>query len=83
MAYQMVAVESYRPAKTSGLHGPIHIRPVEGQGYSTDMHVECSKTLSRNYPVGTKFRIMAKVTNRQGGTPFLYSSWRWHVEVIA
>jgi hypothetical protein len=25
------------------------------------------------YPVGTKFKVNAKVTDRQGGTPFLYA----------
>ena len=25
------------------------------------------------YPLGTKFRLNAKLTDRQGGTPFLYA----------
>lgn len=80
--YQFVEVESYRPDSTSGHHGNIHIRPCNGQGYPRNMHVECSKELSRDYPVGTRFRIKAKLTDREGGGEFLYSSYRWAYEVL-
>jgi hypothetical protein len=46
------------------------------------MFVECSKELSTNYPVGTRFRIKAKITTRHSGTPFIYSSYRWEHEVL-
>jgi hypothetical protein len=80
--YQWVEVESYRPSAMSGLHGSIHIRPVAGQGYPSDMHVECSKKLSRDYPAGTRFRIRAKLTDREGGGEFLYSYFGWAFDVI-
>lgn len=81
--YQLVEVESYSPSDTSGLHGKIHIRPCENQGYPEDMHVECSKELSRDYPVGTRFRIKAKLTDREGSGDFLYSYYRWKYEVLS
>ncbi|WP_201860148.1 hypothetical protein [Microvirga soli] len=80
--YRLVIVESYRPSQTSGLHGPIHIRPVAGQGLPTNLHVECSKSLSRNYPVGTRFRIKAKLTDKEGSGDFLYSYFGWKYEVL-
>lgn len=80
--YKFVIVESYFPASTAGLHGPVHIRPIEGQEFPTSLHVECSKELSERYPVGTRFRLKAKLTDREGGQPFLYSSWRWNYEVL-
>jgi hypothetical protein len=80
--YRLVVVESYRPPVTSGLHGEIHIRPIAGQGLSTQLQVECSKKLSRGYPVGTRFRIQAKLTDREGGGEYLYSSYRWPVVVV-
>lgn len=80
--YQTVIVESFRPASTSGLHGDVHIRPIAGQGFPTTLHVQCSKRLSEDYPVGTKFRIQAKLTDREGGGEFLYSYFRWPVEVL-
>lgn len=81
-AYEWVIVESYEPARSSGLHGRVHIRPIAGQAYPTDMHVECSKRLSHDYPPGTRFRLRAKLTDREGGGAYLYSSWRWPFEVM-
>jgi len=80
--YQMVLVESYLADSTSGLHGKVRIRPRPGQGFPTSMHVECSKDLSRKYPVGTTFRIKAKLTDREGEGEFLYSYYRWKFEVV-
>jgi hypothetical protein len=45
--------------------------------------VECSKHLSQNYAVGTKFRIRAKLTDREGGGEYLYSYHGWKVEVLS
>jgi hypothetical protein len=81
--YQKIIVESYQPEKTSGLHGKIHIRPTPGQDpFTPDMHVECSKDLSRDYPIGTKFLIKAKITSRQGESEFIYSHYNWSYEVL-
>jgi len=80
--YRQVVVESYRARVTSGLHGDIHIRPIAGQGLPTGLQVECSKKLSRDYPVGTRFRIQAKLTDREGGGEYLYSFHRWPVAVL-
>ena len=77
-----VMVESYRESG-SGLHGNVHIRPVEGQGFPTTLRVRCSKGLSRNYPVGTRFWIMAKLTDREGGSKFLSSHHSWDYEVVS
>lgn len=80
--YVMVEVESYISDRTSGLHGKVHIRPCAGQGYPANMHVECSKDLSRKHPLGTRFRIRAKLTDREGGGEFLYSYFGWKYLVI-
>lgn len=81
--YQYVLVESFKTDNTSGLRGDVHIRPCEGQGHDPSLHVECSKELVRNYPVGTRFKIRAKLTDRMGGGEYLYSSYRWPYEVIS
>lgn len=81
MLYQDIIVESYIPEKASGLHGKVHIRPVAGQGFD-NLHVECSKSLSEDFPVGSKFKIKAKLTDREGGKPFLYSYYRWKYEIL-
>ncbi len=75
--YVFVEVESYIPGQTGGLHGKVHIRPRPGQVYPITMHVECAKELSNNFPVGTKFLIRAKLTDREGKGEFLYSYFGW------
>jgi hypothetical protein len=80
--YVMVEIESL-PKKTSGLHGPVHIRPVEGRPFPSNMHVRCSKSLSEEYPVGTRFRIRAKLTDKGGSAEFLHSHHNWPYEVLS
>ena len=80
--YRHFVVESYRPQSTAGLHGPVHIRPTSGQGIPVGLQVECAKRLTRDYPVGTKFRLLAKLTDREDGGEYLYSYHGWRVEVL-
>ena len=81
--YTYIIVESYKPTNTSGLHGDIHIKPIAGQEpYTEDMHVECSKVLSNDYEVGTRFKIKAKITSKESGKLFAYSHYSWDFEVL-
>ncbi|UVC19371.1 hypothetical protein [Mesorhizobium onobrychidis] len=80
--YQQIVVETYA-ARKPGKSSFIHVRPIEGQPFPTSMDVECSRSMRKNHPVGTKFRIYAKgITNREGGKPFLYSRFDWPYEVM-
>ncbi|WKZ94099.1 hypothetical protein P0E69_09615 [Chimaeribacter arupi] len=82
--YRPLKVESYIPASASGKHGKIHIRPLPGQWAPVHLAVECSKTLSdiKKYPLGSQFEICAKLTDRDGGTEYIYSSFRWKFKHI-
>lgn len=83
IGYQYIAVESFIPDNLSGRHGPVHIRPLPNQSpFETSMFVECSKEMSYKYPVGTRFKIKAKIINKEGGTDFVYSHYSWPFEVI-
>lgn len=80
--YHYIIVESYFESG-SGLHGPIHVRPIEGQDpYLPSMRVEGNHELENDYPVGTKFRIKAKITDKQGGRPFVYTHYKWPYVVL-
>ena len=80
--YQNIIVESVR-CNNGVQHGDIHICPLPGQyPFTPDMFVECSNSMKRDYPVGTKFRIRAKITSKEGGTPFIYSHYTWPFEVL-
>ena len=76
-AYREVAVESALDARS----GKPRIRPVSGQAFSTDMRVHCSRSLLdlARYPLGTRFLLSARITDRQGGEPFLYA---WHGDPV-
>lgn len=66
--YHIIEVESFLPKNTSGLHGKVHVRTIEGQvNFPTTMHVQCSQELKTDYPVGTRFRIKAKLNDVLGG----------------
>ena len=81
--YDFIIVESFCPSSTSGRHGSVHIRPLPNQDpYLISMFVECSKDLMNDYPIGTKFRIKAKITSKEGGIPFIYSYYGWSYEVL-
>lgn len=79
--YQQIVIETYREIK-SGKSSHILARPISGQGYSVDLDVECSRAMRKAHPVGTKFRVWAKLTDREGGGEYLYTSWRWPYEVV-
>jgi hypothetical protein len=66
--YREVAVESVEEG------GRVVLRPVSGQAFSTAMRVECSRRLRDTdvYPLGTSFLVLAKMTDRLGGEPYLY-----------
>jgi hypothetical protein len=80
-AYREVAVESAMDPRT----GKLHIRPMAGQAYATSMRVHCSRALRdpELYPVGTRFLIRAKLTDRMGGAPYLYAHHGDPVKVLS
>jgi hypothetical protein len=81
--YTIIEVESFVPNNLTGKRGLVHIRPLPNQEpFETKMFVECNKTLSNDYPIGTRFRIKVKITQKQGGTKFIYSHYLWKFEVL-
>ena len=81
--YEKVLVESFIPQSASGKHGKVHVRPVAGYKYPATLQVECAKKLSEDYPVGTRFILTAKLTDRENGGEYLYSRFSWKYEVVS
>jgi hypothetical protein len=79
--YQQVIIETYYEMK-SGKSSRVHARPIAGQPFPTTLDVECSRSMRANHPVGTKFRVWAKLTDLNGGGEFLYTHWQWPYEVV-
>lgn len=80
--YVEIVAESFLAAVTSGLHGGVHMRPAPDQPFGQDLMIECSKALTRDHPVGTRFRLRVKLTDRASGGEFLYSYHGWPVTVL-
>jgi|GEM_PF-3307912 len=68
--YQEVLVEIFEPTEHEHTDAKKRFRPVEGQGLDTDMRVEYCRKVRDKYPVGTKLKIKAKVTDREDGLLF-------------
>ena len=83
--YHEIVVESFYPANTSGLHGPVHVRPASHQIFPQTLLVQCPKELvdTKRHPVGTKFRLKVKLTDRKGGGEYLYNSYKWKYGVVS
>jgi hypothetical protein len=52
--------------------GSVRVRPMVGQAYHPLLRVQCARAFVTDYPVGTRFLVQAKLTDRLGGTPYLY-----------
>lgn len=80
--YSEVVIETFEnPGEPSSER--IRARPIPGQKFDTNMRVECSTEMRKKYPLGTKFKIKAKITTQLGGTPFLYSHYSCPYEVLS
>lgn len=80
--YRYLIVESYYSYGEQSRHH-IRVRPLPGQGFPIGMNVECSKRMRASHPVGTKFKIQAKIKRKEGGPEFLYTSYKWPYEVMS
>ena len=79
--YVNVVVETYCAAGR-GHTRSIRVRPIPGEAFSPTMNVECSRSMRTRYRVGTRFPIRAKLTDKEGGKPFLYCRYDWPFEVL-
>jgi hypothetical protein len=79
--YIRIIVETYYESG-SGLHGSIHVRPIPGQQVPEDLRVRFPKSVRYAHPVGTRFRVYAKLTDREGGSDFVHTNHAWDVEVL-
>jgi hypothetical protein len=79
--YREYLVETYIPDAEQSCQ-EVRVRPLEAQGLPVDLKVRCSVAMRENHDIGTVFKIFAKLTNKEGGTPFLHSPYTWDYEVL-
>lgn len=79
--YRYVIVQTVRDTTRN----KIVARPVEGEAFPVSMHVECSKEIRNNYPLGTRFRVKALIKHPKGldDRPHLYSSYKFPFDVVS
>ncbi|MFM0239883.1 MULTISPECIES: hypothetical protein [Paraburkholderia] len=66
-----IIVETYKPYGEPSSAG-LRVRPLPGQGFDTNLKVECSRSMRQQYPAGSLFRLVVKMIEREG-TKFLYA----------
>ena len=81
--HQSVEIESFQDTDRSGGHGKILLRPLRGQKFPVGLRLEGNKSLVDDYPVGTRFKVQATLTNRPGGGQYLFTSWQWDSRVLS
>ena len=79
--YHQIVIETYSEVK-SGKSSHVHARPIAEERYPQNLDVECSRAMRREHPIGTKFRVWAKLTDRKSGGEYLYTSWQWPYEIV-
>lgn len=80
--YHWIIAESFRGPPGGGYSPKIHVRPVAGEMFSQNLRVEGPRDMIRDYPVGTRFRVKVKLTDREGKGEYLYSHHTWDYEVL-
>lgn len=80
--YTEILVESFISPETWHRDSK-HIRPAQGQVFPQSLFVECSRSLTDEYPVGTVFRICVTPKQRRGGRPHLYAHYLAKYEVVS
>jgi len=81
VSYRMIVIQTYLAYGEPSPHG-IRACPLPGQGFPTSMRVECSAQMRESHPVGTIFKVKAKIKNTDM-EPHLYTSWQWPYEVLS
>lgn len=95
--YHELWFESFELEKVSGHKSPKQLRLLNNKTIPSEIEfecekknispfillTECSKSLLFNYPIGTKFKLKAKLTDRENEGLFLYSYFGWKpLEII-
>lgn len=66
-----VVIESYLDNQNK--KGQIRLRPSMNQGFPQNIHVSCSREKRKSFPIGTRFKMDLKVSQKSDGKFYLKS----------
>ena len=66
-----VVVETFT-AMGENSHNKVRVRPISSEGFKNEARVQCSTSMRKNHPLGTKFELFLIVRDA-GETPTLYA----------
>ncbi|AIP32724.1 hypothetical protein DR64_2388 [Paraburkholderia xenovorans LB400] len=76
-----IIVETYVPHGEAS-SAELRVRPLPGQGLDPRLNVACSRSMRKQYPIGSLLRLTVKITYREG-TPYLHASNASPVERVS
>lgn len=77
-----VIIESFELPTIGGYDRGLGLRALRGQKFAPSLAIEGNKSLAKDYPAGTQFRIQAALLKRSSGQDYLFTSWQWDVQVV-
>jgi len=80
---KIIIAETFIPESHESTDAKIRVRPIKGQGISTDLRIECPRKVREEFPLGTKFEMNVKMCQREDGSYFLYNHQNWPMDPIS
>lgn len=80
--YKVIKAETFIPESHESTDAKIRVRPLEGQGLSTDLRITCPRKVRDEFPVGTKFEMRVKMCQREDGSYYLYNYHSWKMDPL-
>ena len=78
--YYCILIKTYQQSGENSVN-KIRAFSLASQGLDTTLKVNCSTAMRDSYPVVSVFKVIAKITDREG-TPFVYSNHTWEYILI-
>ena len=77
-----IIVETCYQPPMSGYPGGVRVRPIPGEQFPSRMNVECPRPFRKRHPLGTRFRMSVRLTDRDGRGQFLMADFRRDYQVV-
>jgi hypothetical protein len=80
--YEIVVVETSTEGPSGGHRSPIRVLNVPDETFPEVMHVRFPTKVREAHPIGTRFRVYARLVDDRDGRSFLHTNHNWPIEVL-